>query len=83
MPDVILKSGQTKSVSHFQAEAAARERLTIVGGVMAICVILAAGGIYISIQDSTKAKDTWVIIGPIISGLASGLIGALLGRKGK
>lgn len=83
MPEPIINSGHTKSVSHLQAEATARERLTIVRGVMAICVILTAGGVYISVQDSTKAKDTWVIIGPIISGLASGLIGASLAKKGK
>jgi succinyl-CoA synthetase beta subunit len=78
-----ITGGQIKSVPHIVAEGAARERLVTICGAWVLCIVLAAGGIYASIQDVSKAKDLWVIIGPIISGVASALVTALLGKKGK
>jgi hypothetical protein len=60
-----------------------RVRMTaiIIAGILAL--VLLSSGLVAIFTNHPQAKDFWLIIGPIISGAVSGLIGFEIGQKTK
>lgn len=58
-----------------------RIRFAIVIGVFVVATILGAGGVWIAIVQPDRARDTWIIIGPVITAAISGSLGFLAGRR--
>lgn len=58
-------------------------RITTIIVVGVIVLALLVGGLYAHITDPTHAKDLWLIIGPIMAGALSGLVGIEIGQKTK
>lgn len=56
-------------------------RKNTVVALSAITIILLLGGLYAHFTDPSHAKDLWLIIGPLIGGSISGLVGIALGQK--
>jgi len=86
MPDVVItSSGGTAQASQSPEEIYAhgdvRTRLEIISFVKWLALLLVAGGIAVWIWSPEKAKDFWLIIGPIISGSVSGVIGFVTGER--
>lgn len=64
-----------------KAQGSISIRKTTVIALAAITLILLFGGLYAHITDPSHAKDLWLIIGPLIGGSISGLVGIALGQK--
>jgi hypothetical protein len=84
--DVIVRGvGGTAQASRTPEEIYAHgdvaTRLAIIRLVTYLSLVLGIGGIWIWISNPEKAKDFWVIVGPIISGSVIGVIGFITGER--
>jgi hypothetical protein len=82
---IISSSGGTTQASQSPEEIYAhgdvKTRLEIISFVKWLTLVLVAGGVAAWVWNPDKAKDFWLIIGPIISGSVSGVIGFVTGER--
>lgn len=71
----------SRSPEEIYAHGDVATRLAIIRLVTFLTLLLGAGGIWIWISNPDKAKDFWVIAGPIISGSVIGVIGFITGER--
>ncbi len=71
----------TATLVHEQGEVKTRMAILLFAGV--INVLLIAGGLIAYFVNPDKAKDLWLIIGPIITASVSGITGYFLGHRAK
>jgi ABC-type proline/glycine betaine transport system permease subunit len=72
---------KTNSSDEIYAQGDVRIRLIVVIGVFVVATVLGVGGIWFAIAQPDKARDFWIIIGPVITAAISGSLGFLAGRR--
>jgi hypothetical protein len=77
----IEDSGSKETSETIRAHGDIRFRIGVLWLVGIICVILSMGGVAAFFASPDRAKDIWVIIGPIISAGMTGVVGFLAGER--
>ena len=75
------EKGSWKTPAHIEAEGNIQIRMSVIKWIGILCAILAIGGLIAYCIYPDKAKDIWVIVGPILSGAITGMIGFLAGER--
>jgi RsiW-degrading membrane proteinase PrsW (M82 family) len=73
----------TQSAEIVTAKGNITIRLTAIVMAGVILLVLLLGGFLAFYSNPSQSKDLWLIIGPIISGAVSGLVGFQIGKKSK
>ena len=78
-----VPAGSIQSADLITAKGNIAIRLTsiIIAGLIVLCLL--GVGSYAFFTNPAQSKDLWLIIGPIISGAVSGLVGYEIGRKSR